>query len=139
MLVFEPLAEALPQAFADRDRVKQVAINLIANGVHYTNAGSVTIVAAPEPGRLRVSITDTGQGIPSQNQIFLFRKFQQAGTNILTRDVTQSTGLGLYISKLLIEGMGGTVELLRSQPGVGSTFSFTIPTATVDPPSILPQ
>ena len=59
----------------------------------------------------------------------LFHKFQQAGEQILTRDVTQGTGMGLYISKLLIEGMGGKIYLENSKLGEGSSFVFELPLA----------
>jgi signal transduction histidine kinase len=74
---------------------------------------------------IRVSITDTGPGIPVEQQQLLFHKFQQAGKSLLTRDATRGTGLGLYISRLLAEKMGGAVSLDHSEPGKGTTFSFT--------------
>jgi signal transduction histidine kinase len=62
------------------------------------------------------------------NQTRLFKKFQQAGEDMLARDVNQSTGLGLYISKLLVTAMGGTIALEKSELGKGSTFVFMLPT-----------
>ncbi|HEX7259628.1 MAG TPA: ATP-binding protein, partial [Candidatus Saccharimonadia bacterium] len=73
---------------------------------------------------------DTGRGIPKDMQSLLFRKFQQAGSSLLTRDTTRGTGLGLYISKLLGEKMGGKISLENSEPGKGTTFSFSLPLAT---------
>jgi K+-sensing histidine kinase KdpD len=61
--------------------------------------------------------------------MLLFHKFQQAGNSLFTRDTTKGTGLGLYISKLMIEGMGGTIGLQYSQPGKGSAFGFALPVA----------
>jgi len=117
-------------AFVDRDRVKQVIFNLIGNAINYTPAGGVTVKVEKVKDQIKVSVTDTGHGISEQNQVRLFKKFQQAQENILTRDVTKSTGLGLYISKMLVEAMGGTIRLEQSEVDKGSTFSFTVPIAT---------
>jgi signal transduction histidine kinase len=64
-----------------------------------------------------------------ENQKLLFHKFQQAGSSILTRDTSKGTGLGLYISRQIIELSGGMIGLAHSQPGVGSCFSFSLPRA----------
>lgn len=114
------------QVYADRDRTKQVLVNLIANAINYTKSGGITVHCVQEAGVVRARVSDTGIGISMHNQSLLFRKFQQAG-DTLARDVTESTGLGLYISRRIIEGMGGTIELERSEPNVGSTFAFTLP------------
>jgi signal transduction histidine kinase len=66
----------------------------------------------------------------SDSQQLLFHKFQQASSSLLTRDTTRGTGLGLYISKMIIENMGGHIALEYSEPNKGSTFSFTLPVAT---------
>jgi len=76
-----------------------------------------------------VVVEDTGRGIPLENQMLLFHKFQQASNNLFTRDTTRGTGLGLYISKLIIEQMGGNIGLEYSQPGKGSAFGFALPVA----------
>ena len=76
-----------------------------------------------------VRITDTGLGISDKNKGRLFKKFQQAGEDMLAREDGQSTGLGLYISKLVLSEMNGTIELERSELGEGSTFFFTLPKA----------
>jgi signal transduction histidine kinase len=110
---------------ADADRLKEVAINLISNAINYTDAGGITVEAVQNAGLVTVRVTDTGVGIPERSQSLLFHKFQQAG-DILSRSNSQSTGLGLYISKLMIEAMKGTIALEESIPGKGSTFSFTL-------------
>ena len=128
-LRFDTPASPLPQALADRDKVKEVLTNFTGNAIHYSHAGSVVISVAVADNQLKVRVKDTGVGIAPHDQQLLFRKFQQAG-DVLARDNTQSTGLGLYISKLLIEAMEGTAFLEESTPEKGSTFSFTLPIAS---------
>jgi signal transduction histidine kinase len=120
----------LPQVTADRNRVKQVLINLIGNAFKFTKKGRIVVAAGQEGNTVKVTVSDTGHGIPQENQKLLFKKFQQAPiTNSYTRDVTKGTGLGLYISKLMVEGMGGKIWLERSEVGKGSTFAFSLPVA----------
>lgn len=119
----------LPQVLADADRTEQVLENLIGNAIKFTERGSVTVSAERSGSVVTVRVKDTGVGISAQNQSLLFRKFQQAGEDTLARGDSQSTGLGLYISKLLMDAMDGTVTLEESRPGEGSTFSFTLPVA----------
>lgn len=123
------VAKSIPVVMADHDRLKQVIINLVGNAVKFTDTGSVTIAVAKEKGFVTLRVTDTGKGIPDESRHLLFRKFQQASNNILTRDSTQSTGLGLYISRLIMIGMGGGVELESTQLGTGSTFVARVPVA----------
>jgi PAS domain S-box-containing protein len=119
----------LPLVQGDKDRTKEVLINLISNSIKYTETGSVTVGVELVDGMVTVLVTDTGRGISEQNRSLLFRKFQQAGDSILTRDTSKSTGLGLYISKLMTEGMGGSIGLRSSQEGVGSVFFFSLKVA----------
>ncbi|NMB70262.1 PAS domain S-box protein [candidate division WWE3 bacterium] len=121
----------LPKVKADSEKTKEVLINLVGNAIAYTDKGSISITAAQEDKFIKVSVKDSGKGIPEQNQQLLFRKFQQANTNIYARDISNSTGLGLYISKLLVESMGGKIYLESSEVGKGSTFVFTLPLALV--------
>lgn len=126
-LKLEPPKEKLPAVFADKDKVKQVLANLIGNSIKFTEKGGVTINLSLANNFLKTSVIDTGRGIPPENQALLFRKFQQAGSSLFTRDTTKGTGLGLYISKLIIEGMGGTIGIEQSATDKGSTFIFTLP------------
>jgi signal transduction histidine kinase len=128
-LSIEKGSETALNAIGDAERIKQVLVNLIGNSIKFTSSGGVTISFAKEPGIVKVLITDTGSGIPKDNQNLLFRKFQQAGDKILTRDATQGTGMGLYISKMLMEGMNGKVELVSSEEGKGSVFAMSLPLA----------
>lgn len=129
--------QTLPLVRADAERVKQVLYNLVGNAVKFTDKGGVTIEALNQPaGFVTVRISDTGRGIAPEAHKLLFRKFQQANQSLLTRDTTRGTGLGLYISKKLVEHMGGTIELESSVTGKGTVFSFTLPLA--DNPRALP-
>ncbi len=122
--------DVLPAVLADSDRVKQVVYNLIGNAIKFTEKGGVKVSATLEDKMVKVVVTDTGRGVSKEGQKMLFRKFQQAGNSLLTRDTTKGTGLGLYISKLLVEGMGGKIALENSAVGVGTTISFTLPIAS---------
>ncbi|MEK7548595.1 MAG: ATP-binding protein [Patescibacteria group bacterium] len=129
-LVLKRSKSALPAVLADPDRVKQVLINLIGNAIKFTEEGSVTVKAQIQNDQMaKVSVSDTGRGMSQESKRLLFHKFQQTGESLLTRDTTRGTGLGLYISRLLIEEMGGQIGLSSSTVGEGSTFAFTLPVA----------
>ncbi len=119
--------QSMSQVYADPDRVEQVIYNLVGNALKFVEEGGVTIKAKPIEGFLKVFIIDTGRGISPENQQLLFRKFEQAHSGMKLQDTVPGTGLGLYISKLLVEIMGGKIALESSESGVGSTFSFTLP------------
>src|SRR3989338_2487658 len=123
--------QGLPLVLGDKGRLEQVVMNLLGNAIKFSSKGlvGIEIVIELEKNRLKILVSDTGMGMSPENQMLLFHKFQQAGEKILARDVTQGTGLGLYISKLLIDRMGGTMGLVKSAPGEGSTFYFTLPLA----------
>ena len=126
-LMFQRPQESPTNVMGDRDRSKEVLLNLCNNSIKYTDKGSVVISIDKQSALVKILISDTGKGIPEENKSLLFRKFQQASNNILTRDNTRSTGLGLYISKLLAEGMGGSITLEKSTIDVGSVFAFNLP------------
>lgn len=123
----DPDIEKLPDVYADPDKLKQVFYNLIGNSIKFTNNGKIRISAVREGKNIRVTVLDQGKGINPESRKLLFRKFQQASSSILTRDATKGTGLGLYISKMLLENMNGTIKLESSEIGKGSVFSFTVP------------
>lgn len=128
-LRYETPQTPLPLAFADKNRTEQILVNLVGNSIKFTKAGAITISADLTGSHVRFRVTDTGTGISEHNQSLLFRKFQQAGEQMLARDVSQSTGLGLYICRLILSNMGGEIGLEKSELNVGSTFYFTIPVA----------
>ena len=112
----------LPTVMADPDKVEQVLTNLVENALKYTDGGTVTLSVRASDEGVAVRVVDEGQGIPQAALPRLFRKFYR-------RDRAGSptgTGLGLYISKRLIEAHGGEL-VAASTPGSGSTFSFTLP------------
>lgn len=120
---------AVPVARADRQHIKQVIYNLVGNAIKFTVKGTVTVGGSYDGRLVHCWVKDTGLGMSEDSHKLLFRKFQQVGTNLLNRDNTKGTGLGLYISKLIVELSGGSVTLEQSQPQTGSTFSFSLPAA----------
>ncbi len=127
LVVKEP-SVSLPNVVADRNKTKEIIINLVGNALKCTESGSIELSFAAGDQRVKLFVTDTGRGMSPENQTILFHKFQQASDNILVRDTSKGTGLGLYISKLMIEGMGGRIWLERSEIGKGSTFAIDEPT-----------
>ncbi len=109
--------------WVDRDRVLQILSNLLGNALKFTpTGGRVTVRARLQAGFVEVSVCDTGPGISPQELPRLFeRRFQGAGGRR-----AEGLGLGLYIAKALVEAHGGTIRL-ASEPGMGTTFTFTLP------------
>jgi len=116
---------------ADEGLLHETLINLISNAIKFTEKGEVAVDASEslKDGRLIIKITDTGIGIAEENQKFLFKRFQQAMTRTLAREVG-GTGLGLYISREFARLMGGDVVLVKSELGKGSVFKLDLPLAT---------
>lgn len=111
----------------DREKTKQILINLVDNAIKYSSKGTISVEVKDARAYIEVRVIDTGSGIDQKNQNLLFHKFQQAGERILARDVTQGTGMGLYISQLLAKGMGGDTYLESSELGKGSVFVLALP------------
>jgi signal transduction histidine kinase/CheY-like chemotaxis protein/HPt (histidine-containing phosphotransfer) domain-containing protein len=108
----------------DPTRLRQVLINLLVNAVKFTEQGSVELRIAPDAGRLLISVSDTGIGMDEQALGRLFKPFSQADDSVTRK--YGGTGLGLLISKELIEAMGGSIEV-ESTLGSGTTFRFWLP------------
>lgn len=117
---------------ADKGRTKQIVRSFVSNAFKFTEEGSVTIDFAEENGHIKVRFSDTGIGIKTENKSLLFRKFQQAGSSLLSRD-GEGTGLGLYVVKLIANIMGAQVGLESSEPGQGSVFYLKLPTSVSNP------
>jgi signal transduction histidine kinase len=122
------IAPNLPRARGDERRLSQVLLNLVGNALKFTDAGEVEISAAAADGVATIAVRDTGPGIAPADQAKIFEEFQQAD-NSSTR-AKGGTGLGLAISRRIVALHGGRLWV-ESAPGLGSTFSFTLP-VTVD-------
>jgi len=113
----------LPKVMVDRLQIERVVSNLVGNAIRYTKQGEIKISAEPRGNFVAVSVTDTGTGIPSEYLPHIFEKFVQ-----VPGAATGGAGLGLAISRLLVEANGGQISA-RSEPDRGSTFTFTLPVA----------
>ncbi|HBB31945.1 MAG TPA: two-component sensor histidine kinase [Cyanobacteria bacterium UBA8803] len=114
---------------ADRDRLKQVLLNLIDNAVKYSDPDRpVTLKLEPAGEQVKIHVCDEGSGIPLSQQTRIFERFYRVDENRARS--TGGTGLGLSIVKTLVEGMGGHVTV-RSQPGKGSVFTVSLPLVTI--------
>lgn len=116
----------LPLVLADIDRTQQVLVNLLGNAVRYTSQGSITVRVWPENNKLWIAVIDTGTGISPEGLLHVFERFWRADKS---RDRNSGgTGIGLTISRRLIELQGGEIEV-ESELGKGSTFRFFLPLA----------
>ena len=117
----------LPYILADATRISQVILNLLANAARFTEQGYITLQAEQEQDLVRISVSDTGIGIPTHSIDFLFEEFYQVDSeNLPDQD---GTGLGLALSHQLVRLHGGCMTASSAGiPGLGSTFSFTLPT-----------
>ena len=118
--------ESLPAVWADAQRVRQVLLNLMSNAAKFTDEGRITLSAEVGPEFVTMSVADTGIGIDPEAQNRLFIPFQQVDGSTTRR--AGGTGLGLAISRSFVELQGGEIWV-ESEPGKGSTFSFTLPIA----------
>jgi len=120
------VAVDLPRVYADPDKVEQVITNLVENACKYGSPTGLRIAMSLAEGALVVSVADQGEGIPAADLPQVFRKF-------FRRDLAKptGTGLGLWISRGLVESHGGRLTA-SSTVGQGSTFSFTLPLVDVD-------
>lgn len=127
ILTLHPPTQELPKVLADPLRIPEVVINLVANAINYTPVGGkVDVFLQVSPNEITTTVADTGVGIPRQAQDKLFSKFYR-GTHQV-KQTTKGTGLGLYISKSIIEKLGGRIWV-ESEEDKGSKFSFTLPLA----------
>ena len=121
--ILTEIAAGLPSFPGDENKLSRTLVNLIANAIKFTSGGTVTVAASrdEQSDSIQFAVRDTGEGIPSEAFERIFEKFGQ-----LDSHHRAGTGLGLAFCKLAVEAHGGRIQV-ESTPGVGSTFSFTVP------------
>jgi signal transduction histidine kinase len=125
-LFFDP-TQTLPAVAGDAERIRQILINLLSNAHKYTpQGGQIWLTVGSEEGWVRINVRDNGIGLSPDEQARLFDKFFRA--RLPATQGVEGTGLGLPITRLLVEMHGGRITV-TSAPGEGSTFSFTLPVA----------
>ncbi len=131
--VTSPAPIVYDRVCVDKDMLSQVIVNLLSNAIKYTPAGGRVQVGTEvdeAAGRVRVTVTDTGVGIPPEEIGHLFEKFYRVSAN---NKQAKGTGLGLNLVKQIVEKVHGGRVFVTSQVGVGSTFGFELPLATAEP------
>jgi len=119
------IGDDVEEVTADERKFKQILLNLLTNAVKFTpDGGRVDVFARSVPAGLEVAVRDTGIGISAEDQKLVFEEFRQVGRNYTNKQ--EGTGLGLALTRRFVELHGGTIRL-ESEPGKGSTFTFTIP------------
>jgi signal transduction histidine kinase len=118
------IARDLPHGLGDEQRLTQVLLNLVGNAIKFTDAGEVRITAATANGHYALSVSDTGPGIPAQEQERIFEQFHQIDNSITK--AKGGTGLGLAIAKQIVEMHGGRIWV-ESTLRHGSTFRKELP------------
>lgn len=116
------LPKEFPAALCDAERVNQVLLNLISNSIRFTRYGVITVSVREENGFAAVTVRDTGTGIESDRLPFIFDRY------FSTAPDGNGTGLGLYITRQLVEAQGGKIKI-ESEPGKGTAVTFTLPLA----------
>ena len=124
VVLIEDHQSPLPTLPIDADRIIQVLLNLISNAVKFTDEGQVTLRSKTSGTTITISVIDQGIGIEPADQSKVFEKYKQVGDQLTDRPT--GTGLGLPISKEIVEHHGGEIWV-ESVAGQGSTFSFTLP------------
>jgi signal transduction histidine kinase len=109
-----------------------VLLNLLSNALKFTpDGGRIGVRVAPQDGMVAIAVSDTGVGIAKEDQQAVFEEFRQVGASAKR---VEGTGIGLALARKFVELHGGRITV-ESEPGVGSTFTFTIPAASTGPPA----
>ncbi len=118
----------VPKVLCDKDKIHEVLLNLIGNSLKFTKAGgTISVNFTAQDPYITISVTDTGVGISSENLAKLFTKFGRLENSYVAIAESGGTGLGLFISKSLVELHKGTIKASSPGTGKGTTFSFTLP------------
>jgi signal transduction histidine kinase len=121
--------EGLGMIRADERKVKQTLLNLLSNAMKFTpEGGRIEVIVGTHDDIVEISVTDTGVGIAPEDQEAVFEEFRQVGR---AANKVEGTGLGLALSRKFIELHGGRIIWVKSEVGVGSTFTFTLPLTPV--------
>jgi signal transduction histidine kinase len=118
------VADDFPPLFTDRDKLRQILMNLLSNAAKFTDEGVITVSADRTDGALRLRVSDTGIGMPSEALEYIFEEFRQVDMSSTRRH--GGTGLGLAIVRRLAHLLGGDI-VAESELGKGSTFVLTLP------------
>lgn len=128
---FEVLEKQCPKIFADPEKLRQVFLNLVGNSLKFTpDGGKITFNFFTDGKTVEISVSDTGIGISKEDLSKLFHKFSRLDNSYTATATSGGTGLGLYISKSLIELMHGRIKVYSEGARKGSTFVVSLPVAT---------
>lgn len=119
---------SFPEIYADSDKIEQVLTNLVENALKYTEGGRIEVLGTLEDSMVSIAVSDEGKGIATENRFQVFSKFFRDGAQA----GNPGTGLGLFISKGLVEAHGGRIWV-ENAVGGGAVFTFTLPTAIPTP------
>jgi CheY-like chemotaxis protein len=119
-----PNPNKLIQVKTDESRIRQVICNLLNNAIKFTKEGEISFGYTIQENFIEFYVEDSGIGIAPENLSLIFKRFRQV--NATNKQLNEGNGLGLSISKALVEKLGGTISA-NSKPGIGSSFVFTIP------------
>jgi len=121
----------VPKVFADPDKLRQVLLNLVGNSLKFTpGEGSISIDFFSDGNTVEISVKDTGVGISKEDLGKLFQKFSRLDSSYVASATSGGTGLGLFISKKIIELMHGKIWVASQGLGKGATFTFSLPVAS---------
>lgn len=133
LLKLQVIDEKLPLIFGDPDKVHQILLNLIGNSIKFTSPnGVISVSFFPDGQSVDVSIKDTGVGLAHEDLSKLFHKFSRLDSSYVSIGSSGGTGLGLYISKSLIDLMHGKIWAVSDGVDKGTTITFSLPIATED-------
>jgi signal transduction histidine kinase len=127
VIILQTPSSPLGTVLADADKTKEVLINLIGNSLKFTpQGGTITISFEQKDDTIITRVTDTGKGIKAEDMSKLFKKFGMIEGNYTVKNIGQGTGLGLYISKSIVELQGGKMTVFSEGENKGTTFTFSL-------------